>query len=118
MSILSKKPIVSAMTLPVLGALSACTAGYYLGTAASIFVEDMSSDSRYKFEAPDHYEPIVTFANDRIIRVKYLDNDGHAQPDEAMQIIGKHCDDSFLETGRRTSHGVTYVEAECVQAVD
>ena len=69
--------------------------------------------SRETKNRPNHYDPITSFANDRYIKVKYLDNDENAQPEEAMQIISKHCNDSFKETSRRTSHGVTYIEAEC-----
>jgi hypothetical protein len=112
---ITQKPIIFALSFPALGAFAACSAATFMGEAASIFVEDMSNEySRQEFIAPNHYDPIISFANDRFIRVKYLDNDDNAQPDLAMSLIRDHCDDSFKETSRRTSHGgVTTVEAEC-----
>jgi len=102
-----------AFTFAVAGSLAACSGGRFLGEAVYMFVGDMSNGSRSGFEPGNHYEPVISFANDSFIRVKYLDNDENAQPDEAMKIISKHCNDSFTETSRRTSHGLTYIEAHC-----
>ena len=76
-------------------------------------VTDKSAAHHRKINRRSHYEPIISFASESLIRVKYLDKDEYAQPEEAMKIISKHCKGSFTETSRETSLSVTYIEAEC-----
>ena len=84
---------------------------------ADVYISEISDKSlrarSSKTHGKSHYEPIITFASESFIQVKYLDKGEYAQPEEAMKIISKHCKGSFTETSRETLHSVTYIEAEC-----
>ena len=97
----------------VASSLAACA---FVADAYFLYeITDMSSAMAHysKTHRRSHYEPIISFASESLIRVKYLDKDEYAQPEEAMKIISKHCKGSFTETSRETSHSMTYIEAEC-----
>jgi len=62
---------------------------------------------------PNHYEPVILTSNEDMIRIKYLDVNSNAQPDQALQLITDHCGGSYIETARMNEPGYTTVEAEC-----
>jgi hypothetical protein len=61
----------------------------------------------------NHYEPIILTSSGDMIRIKYLDVNSNAQPDQALQLVFDHCDGSYIETNRVSETGYTTVEAEC-----
>ena len=100
-----------AFIILVASSLAACA---FVAEVYFSEITDKSAKAHYsKNDRRSHYEPFISFANESQIRVKYLDKDEYAQPEEAMKIISKHCKGSFTETSRETSHSVTYIEAEC-----
>ena len=62
---------------------------------------------------PNHYEPTILASNEDMIRIKYLDVNSSAQPEQALQLIIDHCSGSYIETTRMNETGYTAVEAEC-----
>jgi hypothetical protein len=94
--------------------LAACVFGEFV---AEVYIDEISERSArardINNQGRSHYEPVIYYASESQIRVKYLDKDEYAQPEEAMKIISKHCKGSFTETSREKSLSVTYIEAEC-----
>jgi len=73
----------------------------------------MKNEARHNY-----YEATILVSNQDMIRVKYLDVNSNAQHEEALQLMSKHCDGSYIETYRAKEDGYTIVEAECTLDTD
>ena len=89
--------LIMFLSLLLLGILSGCS-------------RDKKKGSKKR---SNHYEPIILTSNEDMIRIKYLDVNSSAQPEQALQLIIDHCGSSYTETTRINETGYTTVEAEC-----
>jgi len=94
--------LIMFLSLLLLGILSGCS-------------RDKKKASKKR---PNHYEPIILTSNEDMIRIKYLDVNANAQPEQALQLIIDHCGDSYIETTRMSESGYTTVEAECTHGTN
>ena len=105
-----------AFVFLVASSLAAC-ASVASDAVAVFFIPDIMNENAKerpsKIHRRSHYEPVISFASESTIRVKYFDKGEYAQPEKAMKMISKHCKGSFAETSRKTVNNVTYIVAEC-----
>ena len=90
--------LIMFLSLLLLGILSGCSS------------RDKKKASKKR---PNHYEPIILTSNEDMIRIKYLDVNSSAQPEQTLQLIIDHCGGPYIETIRMSETGYTTVEAEC-----
>ena len=95
--------LIMFLSLLLLGILSGCS------------LRDKIKASKKR---PNHYEPIILTSNEDMIRIKYLDVNSNAQPEQALQLIIDHCGSSYIETTRMNETGYTTVEAECTHGTN
>ena len=94
--------LIMFLSLLLLGILSGCS-------------RDKKKASKKR---QDHYEPTILTSNGDMIRIKYLDVNSNAQPEQALQLIIDHCGGSYIETTRMNESGYTTVEAECTHGTN
>ena len=99
MTLTFRNLLIIFLSLVLVGLLSGC----------SLFGEKKKASKKRR----NHYEPIILTSNAGMIRIKYLDVNSNAQPDQALQLVIDHCDGPYIETNRVSKTGYTTVEAEC-----
>ena len=81
--------------------------------AARDFLWLFTRQKKASKKRPNHYEPTILTSNEDMIRIKYLDVNSSAQPEQTLQLIIDHCGGPYIETIRMSETGYTTVEAEC-----
>ena len=99
MTLTFRNLLIMFLCLLLVGLLSGCS-----------FFGDKKKASKKR---RNHYEPIILNSSGDMIRIKYLDVNSYAQPEQALQLVADHCDGSYIETDRVSETGYTTVEAKC-----